>query len=58
MTLDQQQSELEALDRDADEIAAFVAGLDTWRLHMIGTVIHDELSLRHEGKPLDRSMLH
>jgi hypothetical protein len=58
MTLDQQQRELETLDRDADDIAAFVAGLDTWRLQMIGTVINDELSLRHEGKPCDRARLH
>ena len=58
MTLDQQQRELETLDRDADDIAAFVAGLDTWRLQMIGAVINDELSLRHEGKPCDRSRLH
>lgn len=58
MTLDQQQSELEALDRDADEIAAFVGGVDTWRLQMIGTVIQYELSLRDEGKPSEHSRLH
>lgn len=58
MTLDQQQYELEALDREADDIAAFVSVLDTDRLQMIGAVIHEELTLRCQGKPCDHSKLH
>ena len=58
MTLDQQQCELETLDLEADRIAQLIAALDTGRLQMIGMVIQDELSLRCQGKPCDRSKLH
>ena len=58
MTLDQQESVLEALELEADDVAAFIAAMDTCRLQMIGTVIHEELSFRCQGKPSDHSRLH
>ncbi len=58
MTLQQYETALEALDQEADALAAFLANLDTWRLHMIGHVINDELTLRSEGKPSDKTRLH
>ena len=58
MTLQQQERELEALQRDADAVAVFVGSLDTARLQMIGMVIHDELVYRHEGKPSAKEELH
>ena len=58
MTLQQQERALHALEQEADELALFVASLDTSRLHMIGTLVNDELMLRYEGKPLDRAQLH
>ena len=58
MTLQQQESDLEVLEQEADALAVFFASFDTGRLHMIGTVIGNELALRHEGKPSDQGMLH
>ena len=58
MTLQQQEQALEVLEQEADVIAAFLASLDTCRLHMIGLVVHDELVLRTQGKPYDKSQLH
>jgi hypothetical protein len=58
MTLHEQQRALEALDADIDAITAFVADLDTNRLKIINEVVHEELMLRYEGKPLDKTLLH
>ena len=58
MTLQEQQRALEALDEDADAIAAFVADLDIGRLQIINDLVYQELVLRYEGKPLDNARLH
>lgn len=58
MTLQEQQRALEALDGDADAIAAFVANLDTGRLQIINDLVYQELVLRYEGKPLDKTRFH
>jgi hypothetical protein len=58
MTLQTYEKELEALDNEAHAIAPFVASLSTWRLHMIGQLINDELALRSEGKPMHKNELH
>jgi hypothetical protein len=58
MTLQQQETELEVLDQEADALAVFFASFDTGRLHMIGTVIGNELAQRYEGKPCDKGSLH
>ena len=58
MTLHEQQRELEALDQDADTVAALVAHMDTGRLQIINDLVYQELVLRYEGKPLDKTRLH
>ena len=58
MTLREQQRVLAALDGDADAMAALVADLDTNRLQMINDLVYDELVLRYEGKPADKTRLH
>ena len=58
MTLREQQSAFEDLDADTDAIAAFVADLDTGRLQIINALVYQELVLRYEGKPLDKTRLH
>ena len=58
MTLEQQERHLEALEQEAEAVAQFVSSLDTMRLRMIGSAIHDELSMRHEGKPSEPYRLH
>ena len=58
MTFREQQSAFEALDADADAIAAFVANLDTDCLQIINDIVCQELVLRYEGKPLDQTRLH
>lgn len=58
MNAAQQERELEALEREADDIAAFVGSLDSWRLQIIGTAVHEELALRCQGKPAESNMLH
>jgi hypothetical protein len=58
MTLHEQQAALDALDADKDAIQAFVADLDTGRLQVINDLVYQELLLRYQGKPLDKSRLH
>jgi hypothetical protein len=58
MTLQQQEQQLDTLEREADAVAMFVSSLDTSRLHMIATLVKDELVMRYQGKPVDRSQLH
>ena len=58
MTLEQQELHFDALDRDAEAIAAFVGSLDTLRLEIMGNAISEELSLRYQGKPQDKAGLH
>ena len=58
MTLEQQERHFDALDQEEEAVAQFVASLDTTRLRMIGSAIHDELSLRYEGKPDEPCRLH
>ena len=57
MTLQEQQRSLEDLDKDTDAIAAFVSDLDTGRLQIINDLVCQELVLRYEGKPLDKTRL-
>jgi len=58
MTLHENERELDTLDKDVDEMAAFLASLGTSRLTLIGRLISYELALRNEGKPADKSKLH
>jgi hypothetical protein len=58
MTLQQCERQLEKLEEEADALAIFFASLGTSHLRLIGRIIDDELSLRCEGKPVDRSKLH
>jgi hypothetical protein len=58
MTLEQQEREWQTLDQDADAIATFVSSLDTLRLQIMSNAISEELSLRSQGKPSDRTRLH
>jgi len=58
MTLQQYEREFEKLEEEADALAIYFASLQTSRLRLIGQVIDGELSLRCEGKPVDRSKLH
>lgn len=58
MTVHEQQRELEALDQDTDTVAALVAHMDTGRLQIINDLVYQELVLRYEGKPLDKTRLH
>jgi hypothetical protein len=58
MTPEQQEREWQGLEQDADTIAAFVSSLDTLRLRIMSTAITEELSLRSQGKPCDRTRLH
>jgi hypothetical protein len=58
MTLDPPESCSDILHEDAATIATFVASLDTLRLQMIESAINEELTLRCEGKPFDRTKLH
>ncbi|MGZ8230663.1 MAG: hypothetical protein ACXW2A_12140 [Burkholderiales bacterium] len=58
MTLQQYEKQLEALEQEADAIFLLFSSMPTWRLHMLGQVISDELVFRSEGKPQDRERLH
>ena len=58
MTLQQQEQQLETLEREADAVAMFVSSVDTSRLHMIANLVNDELVMRYQGKPVDRGELH
>ena len=58
MALHQKERELETLEQEADDLALIVASLDTSRLYMIGALINDELTLRHQGKPANPAYLH
>jgi hypothetical protein len=58
MTLQQFEKQLETLDQEADAIVALISAMPTWRLHMLGQVVGDELAYRSEGKPCDRTQLH
>jgi hypothetical protein len=58
MTLQQCARDLEKFEEEADALAIFFASLKTSRLRLIVRVLGDELSLRCEGKPDDRSKLH
>jgi hypothetical protein len=58
MTLQQFEQQLETLDQEADAIVAVVSSMPTWRLHMLGQVVGDELAHRVEGKPCDPARLH
>jgi hypothetical protein len=58
MTLQQFHEQLETLEQEADAVFSLVSSLATWRLHMLGQIISDELAFRSEGKPFDRARLH
>ena len=58
MSIQQYEKAFEAIDQEADALATFLASLDTSRLHMIGHLLNDELTLRSEGKPCDKARLH
>jgi hypothetical protein len=58
MTLQQQEQQLETLEREADAVAMFVSSVDTSRLHMIANLVNEELVMRYQGKPVDRGQLH
>jgi hypothetical protein len=58
MTLQQFQKQLETLEQEADAVFALFSSMPTWRLHMLGQAIGDELAFRSEGKPCDRAQLH
>jgi hypothetical protein len=58
MTLQQFQKQLETLDQEADAALLLFSSMATWRLHMLGQAISDELALRSEGKPFDKAQLH
>ena len=58
MTLEQQERHFDALDKEEEAVAQFVASLDSTRLRMIGNAIHDELSMRFDGKPEEPCRLH
>lgn len=58
MNLHEQEAMAEAVEGDADALTAFVSGLDTQRLCMLGKIVNEELALRCEGKPEDRKQLH
>jgi hypothetical protein len=58
MTVDRHDTASEILDDDAATIATFVASLDTLRLQMMESAINEELILRCQGKPFDRTKLH
>jgi hypothetical protein len=51
MTLQQFQKQLETLEQEADAVFLLFSSMPTWRLHMLGQVISDELAYRSEGKP-------
>ena len=58
MTLQQQEQQLDILEREADAVAMFVSSVDTSRRHMIANLVNDELVMRYQGKPVDRGELH
>jgi hypothetical protein len=58
MTLQQFQKQLETLEQEADAVFSFLSSMPTWRLHMLGQVISDELTFRSQGKPCDKARLH
>ena len=58
MTPLQQETQYDVLEREVDELAAFVASLPTSRLCVIGDLVNDELALRWQGKPADKNRLH
>ena len=58
MTLQQLHKQLETLEQEADAVFSVVSAMPTWRLHMLGQVISDELAFRSEGKPFDKARLH
>jgi len=58
MTLQQFQQQLETLEQEADAVFSFLSSMPTWRLHMLGQVLSDELAFRSQGKPCDKARLH
>jgi hypothetical protein len=58
MTLQQFQKHLETLEQEADAVFSVCSSMPTWRLHMLGQVISDELTFRSQGKPCDKARLH
>jgi hypothetical protein len=58
MTLQQFQKQLETLEQEADVVFSFLSSMPTWRLHMLGQVLSDELAFRSQGKPCDKARLH
>jgi hypothetical protein len=58
MTLQQFEKQLDTLDQEADALFALFSSMPTWRLHMLGQVIGDELAYRSEGKPWDHAQFH
>jgi hypothetical protein len=58
MTLREFHKQLETLDQEADAMFLLFSSMPTWRLHMFGQAVSDELAFRNEGKPFDRAELH
>ncbi len=58
MTPQQFQKQLETLEQEADAVVSLFSSMPTWRLHMLNQIVSDELALRSEGKPSDRTRLH
>jgi hypothetical protein len=58
MTLQQFHKQLETLEQEADAAFLLLSSMPTWRLHMLGQVIGDELAYRSEGKPFEKARLH
>jgi hypothetical protein len=58
MTPQQFEKQLETLEQEADAVVSLFSSMPTWRLHMLNQIVGDELALRSEGKPSDRTRLH
>jgi hypothetical protein len=58
MTLQQFQKQLETLEQEADAVFLLFSSMPTWRLHLLGRVIGDELAYRSEGKPCEKARVH
>ena len=58
MTHQERQIELEALDRDEENLAVIISAMDTSRLKIVAEAIKMELLERYVGKPWDIFKLH
>ena len=58
MTLQELQTDLEALELDGGDVASVVSEIDTAALHLLASAIRLELVERYQGKPSERSRFH